>query len=176
MDDRLSPRPASRWRRYLPLAACLVLAGTWIWAGYAKLVDPEGSVQAVRAFRVLPEAWVEPVAHGLPALEIGLAMCLRGRLGAALSAVLLTVFAAGLVQAWARGLSIDCGCFGGGGDVQPAATRYGLELARDLGLLALSLWLCFRPRRARHLPSRTATDETPVRVLTDAASASREES
>lgn len=151
-DDPVPPlslplvRPC--WLRGLVLAARLLLAAVWGWAGYAKLLDAQGSVQAVRAFRVLPETLVGPVAYGLPVLEIGLALTVllgsAGRLGPVVSSVLLVVFAAGIVQAWARGLSVDCGCFGGGGDVAPAATRYGPELARDLGLLAVSLWLSLR--------------------------------
>jgi hypothetical protein len=50
------------------------------------------------------------------------------------------------VQAWVRGLAIDCGCFGGGGAVDPDATAYGLELLRDAGFLALAVWLIARPR------------------------------
>jgi hypothetical protein len=66
------------------------------------------------------------------------------------------VFIAGVTQAWARGLSIDCGCFGGGGAVAPDQTTYGLELLRDAGFLLLAGWLVVRPRTlgALALPSR----------------------
>ncbi|MFK0292774.1 MauE/DoxX family redox-associated membrane protein [Streptomyces sp. NPDC090442] len=139
----------NKWCPRLSLTARLILALTWCWAGWAKLVAPEEAAQAVRAFRILPETLVAPVAYGLPALEIGLAVLLllgfRVRFAAALSALLLTAFTAALVRAWATGLSIDCGCFGGGGDTDPASTQYATELARDLGLLALSAWLVYRP-------------------------------
>jgi Methylamine utilisation protein MauE len=59
---------------------------------------------------------------------------------------LLLVFIAGVTQAWARGLSIDCGCFGGGGAVEPGRTTYGRELLRDLGFLLMAGWLVVRPR------------------------------
>ncbi|MEU8884930.1 MauE/DoxX family redox-associated membrane protein [Streptomyces hydrogenans] len=157
------PRTSGRWRRSLPSFARLLLSAVWWWAGWTKLRDPEGSVQAVRAFRVLPEVWVETVAYGVPALEIGLALLLLfgvgGRLGAVVSAVVLAVFVAALVQAWARGLSVDCGCFGGGGEVDATETRYGQEIARDLGLLAVNLWLCFR-RSAPSAASLTAPPPT----------------
>ncbi|MEU8762729.1 MauE/DoxX family redox-associated membrane protein [Streptomyces sp. NPDC048659] len=151
---RHPPSPSRRWTRRLSFLARLALAGTWCWAGCAKLLDQRASVQAVRAFRVLPEPWVEPFAYGLPALEIGAAVLLLagtgGRLGAVLSSALLVVFTIGIAQAWARGLSIDCGCFGGGGEVEPAEAHYPTELARDFGLLAVSLWLSLRrlPRAA----------------------------
>ncbi|GHE25300.1 hypothetical protein Shyd_85920 [Streptomyces hydrogenans] len=122
-------------------------------------------MQAVRAFRVLPEAWVEMVAYGMPALEIGLSLLLLfgvgGRLGAVVSTVLLMVFITGLVQAWARGLSVDCGCFGGGGEVDPSETRYGQEISRDLVLFAVSLWLCFR-RSASSAASHPPINGTPA--------------
>ena len=41
------------------------------------------------------------------------------------TAVLLVVFIAAVASAAARGLSIDCGCFGGGGPVPPGQTAYG---------------------------------------------------
>jgi uncharacterized membrane protein YphA (DoxX/SURF4 family) len=86
----------------------------------------------------------------LPWLEIGLGVALLAgvatRLVAAFSAALLLVFVAGVTQAWARGLSIDCGCFGGGGAVTPGETAYGRELLRDVGFLLLAGWLVVRPR------------------------------
>ncbi|MFC8713030.1 MauE/DoxX family redox-associated membrane protein [Streptomyces sp. NPDC057197] len=131
----------------LPVAGTavrLALALVWGWAGWTKIQDPAASVQAVRAYRILPEALVTPVGHGLPALELALAVLLlaglRVRLAAVLSALLLTGFLAGIVQAWARGLSIDCGCFGGGGEIDSADTHYLREAFRDAGLLVLSAW------------------------------------
>ena len=61
------------------------------------------------------------------------------------SALLFVAFIIGISSAWARGLSIDCGCFGGGGEIPDAAAKYPGEIARDVGLLALSLWLVVRP-------------------------------
>ena len=51
------------------------------------------------------------------------------------------VFIIGVASAWARGLSIDCGCFGGGGAVAPGHTRYVQEIVRDLGFIGLAVWL-----------------------------------
>jgi hypothetical protein len=48
-------------------------------------------------------------------------------------------------SAWVRGLAIDCGCFGGGGQVAPGQTKYLQEILRDIGLLALAGWLWFKP-------------------------------
>jgi uncharacterized membrane protein YphA (DoxX/SURF4 family) len=80
---------------------------------------------------------------------------------AAVGAGLMLVFIAGVMQAWARGLSIDCGCFGGGGEIPDAAAKYPGEIARDVGLLALSLWLVVRPRSRLALDNVlfTSTDD-----------------
>ena len=92
---------------------------------------------------------VSSVAVVLPFVEIGFGLLLLAgvgtRLVAALSGLLLLIFIAGVAQAWARGLTIDCGCFGGGGQVAADQTAYGLELARDTGFLLLAGWLLIRP-------------------------------
>ncbi len=64
-----------------------------------------------------------------------------------LSCLLLVAFIVGIASAWARGLQIECGCFGGGGGpAVNASAAYPWELARDVGLLAASAWLVWRPR------------------------------
>jgi hypothetical protein len=65
---------------------------------------------------------------------------------AVVSALLFIAFIGGISSAWARGLQIDCGCFGGGGQIDDATSQYPVEIARDVGLLLLSLWLVVRPR------------------------------
>ena len=126
------------------------LAAVWLVSGLLKAVDPDQTYVAVRAYDVLPEAAVEVVAALLPWVELALAVLLLAgvgmRLVAALSAVLLVVFVAGVTQAWVRGLSIDCGCFGGGGAVEPGETTYVQELLRDGGFLLMAAWLVVRPR------------------------------
>lgn len=129
--------------------ARLGLAAVWLVSGVLKAVDPDQTYVAVRAYDVLPKAGVEVVAAVLPWLEIGFGLLLVLGVGtravAVLSALLLLAFIAGVVQAWSRGLSIDCGCFGGGGAVEPGETAYGQELLRDAGFLALAGWLAVRP-------------------------------
>jgi uncharacterized membrane protein YphA (DoxX/SURF4 family) len=126
------------------------LAVVWIWAARAKILDPDGAVRSVRAYRLLPEALVHTVGYGLPFLELAIAVLLVAgvatRLAAATSSVLLLVFMAGIASAWARGLRIDCGCFSAGGpNAAVGASQYLGELLRDTGLLLVSLWLVWRP-------------------------------
>ncbi|MGH3520625.1 MAG: MauE/DoxX family redox-associated membrane protein [Haloechinothrix sp.] len=129
--------------------ARLGLAAVWLVSGWLKLADPGQTYLAVRDYEVLPPGVVGVVATVVPLLELvlGLALLagLRTRLVAACSAALLMVFIAGVAQAWARGLSIDCGCFGGGGQVPPDQTRYPQDIAVDLAFLLLAGWLLVRP-------------------------------
>ena len=137
------------------------LAAVWLVSGVLKAVDPDQTYVAVRAYDVLPEAAVEVVAALLPWVELALGVLLLAgvgvRLVAALSAVLLVVFVAGVTQAWVRGLSIDCGCFGGGGAVEPGETTYVQELLRDAGFLLMAAWLFVRPRTLVALEDRVGS-------------------
>jgi protein-disulfide isomerase len=138
-------------REWLATAARLLLAGVWLWAGLAKIGDPAASVRAVRAYRLLPEWLAQGVGYGLPVLELTLAALLLAglatRVAAAVSAALLAVFLAGMVSAAARGLQIECGCFGGGGDLAAGqSTAYTWEIVRDAALLLLALALARWPR------------------------------
>ena len=137
-------------QQWVGLVARLVTGGVWIVAGALKLPDPAASVRAVRAYDLLPEAIVPTVGHLLPVLEIVVGLCLvlglLTRVSAAISALLFLAFIVGIASAWARGLQIECGCFGGGGTSADAADEYPWEIARDVGLLLLSLWLVWKPR------------------------------
>jgi uncharacterized membrane protein YphA (DoxX/SURF4 family) len=130
--------------------ARLGLAAVFLVSGTLKALDPDTTYVAVRAYDLLPKAGVVLVAGVLPWLEIALGLLLLAgiatRVVATVSAGLLLLFVAGVTQAWARGLSIDCGCFGGGGAVAPGETAYGLELLRDAGFLLMAGWLVVRPR------------------------------
>lgn len=130
------------------LVARLLTGGVWLWAGLVKIGDPYASVQAVRAYQLLPADLAEVVGHLLPTLEvvIGAALVLgvltRG--SAAVSVVLFAAFIVGIVSVWARGIEIDCGCFGGGGYQAGASADYPWEIARDAALLLLSAFLIWR--------------------------------
>jgi uncharacterized membrane protein YphA (DoxX/SURF4 family) len=129
----------------LAVLARLVTGGVWIWAGAAKLTDPYGAVLAVRAYQLLPAGLAETVGHLLPTLEVvvgaALVLGLLTRGAAFVSGVLFVAFIIGISSAWARGLQIDCGCFGGGGFDPDAASKYPWEIARDAALLLASAFL-----------------------------------
>ena len=146
---------SARVRDVIGTVARLGLAAVFLVSGVPKAIDPDATYVAVRAYDMLPKAGVAVVAAALPWLEIALALLLLAgvatRVAAGVAAGLLLVFVAGVTQAWARGLSIDCGCFGGGGVVAPDQTAYGRELLRDAGFLLMAGWLIVRPRTLRAL-------------------------
>ena len=85
----------------------------------------------------------------MPWLEIGAGILLiigaAIRYAAIFGSALMVLFIIAIAQAWARGLSIDCGCFGGGGTVDPSQTRYLQEILRDTGLALCGLYLLRYP-------------------------------
>jgi uncharacterized membrane protein YphA (DoxX/SURF4 family) len=128
----------------------LGLATVWLITGALKAGDPNQTQTAVRAYKVLPDTLVNPVAGVLPFLELAFGLLvllgIGSRLMGVLSALLLLVYIAGVAQSAARGLTIDCGCFGGGGQVSAGQTHYTQEILRDTGFLVLAVWLAVRPR------------------------------
>ena len=158
--------------RWFGLAARLVVGGVWIAAGLLKIGDPTENVRAVRAYDLLPEWLVGLIGHGLPVLEIvvGLALVLGlvTRWAALVSAFMLAAFIIGISSAWARGLSIECGCFGGGGPTRNANHDYPWEIARDVGLFLLASYLVWRPRTPFSLDERLLP-EPPARTGAAAA-------
>lgn len=153
----------ARVRSLLPAVSTLArwaLAVVWGYAGLSKVADPEATVRAVRAYRLLPEPAVLVMGYGLPFLEIGLAVLLlfglATRVLGSISAVLFVAFIVGVASAWARRLAIDCGCFGGGGQIDPGATRYVQEIIRDVGFLAMAAWLIVFPQSRLAVESRLA--------------------
>ncbi len=148
---RLRTTIVRSWWPWVSILARLVVGLVWIVAGYLKLQDIDDSIRSVRNFRVLPESMVRAVGTGLPIFEVALGSLLvvglALRVTGALSALLQLAFIVGIASAWARGLQIECGCFGGSGSlVQDASAKYPWEIARDCGLLILSVLIASWPR------------------------------
>lgn len=144
------------------LACRLVPAGLLLWAGLAKAFERQESILAVSAYEVLPDPLIEPVAVLLPWVEIAVALLLVAglfvRFAGIATAALAGVFIAGMAQAKARGLAIDCGCFGGGGAGQ-GVTWW--DILRDIPILLAGLYLAVRPRGPLQLDNLFLTTEEP---------------
>lgn len=145
---------------WLGLVARLVLGGTLIAAGYLKFDELDKSQMAVRAYELLPIPLANFFGIFLPFFELAIGSLLvigaGVRISAALSALLMFAFMIGISQAWARGLSIDCGCFGGGGKVPEGEANYLTPLLRDTGLAILGIYLTLFPH------TKFGLDKSPV--------------
>jgi uncharacterized membrane protein YphA (DoxX/SURF4 family) len=159
-------RPSARVLDGIGTLARLGLAAVWLISGGIKVSDLNQTYVAVQAYDLLPSDVVTVVAGALPFLELALGVLLVAGLGtrltAAVSALVLLAFIGAVAQSWARGLTIDCGCFGGGGQVAEGDTRYPQEIARDIGFLLLAAWLLVRPRTLFGLDGWLTTRETPA--------------
>lgn len=140
---------------WIGLLARLTMGGVWIAAGWLKAFNPYSAGAAVRAYEIFPNELATRIGQALPWVELALgALLILGlftRPIAAASALLLVAFVIGIASAWARGLTIDCGCFGGGGVVAAGETKYLQEIIRDLGLILLCGLLMLRPHSALSL-------------------------
>jgi len=100
---------------FILLAARLLLAVVFLFAGAAKLVDPVGSRKALRDFG-LPPALARPMVLLLPLLELAVAAALiptsLAWYGAWGALGLLTIFLVAVGIAMVRGRKPDCHCFG----------------------------------------------------------------
>lgn len=144
------PRASAGRLTWVGTLARLLLGGTLVVAGGLKAVDVTGAVASVRAYDLLPQGLATAMGYSLPFLEIAVGVLLLvglfTRVAAAVGALLMVMFVIGIASAWARGLNIDCGCFGTGGTVAAGQTRYLQDILRDGGLFLAGLFLVWRPR------------------------------
>jgi len=138
---------ARNWKGWVSVAARLILGIVLIWAGASKVTDLAGSVQATSAYQILPYDLAKVVGEILPFIEIGvgilLVIGLFTRIMGVVGALMMLAFVIAIASVWARGISIDCGCFGEGGAISAAEAiaKYPWEILRDLGLMACGIWL-----------------------------------
>lgn len=121
------------------------VAGVFAYAGFQKSADPLAFADSIASFAILPDRLINLVALFLPPFEILLALAvatgIRRRPALVGLIVLLAVFMGALGSALARGIAIDCGCFG---SAEPSFSAAWRTLLRDLPLLGPfsgSLWL-----------------------------------
>ena len=145
---------------WIGLFARLILGGVLFIAGYLKVSAPDKSQMAVRAYEMLPISVANALGLILPFAEVAIgALLVLGALTkymAALGGFTMIIFIVAISQAWARGLNIDCGCFGGGGAVAPGETKYLQEILRDTGLALLAGYLI------RYPVTKFAVDKKPA--------------
>jgi uncharacterized membrane protein YphA (DoxX/SURF4 family) len=131
----------------------LILGGVLLVAGALKVTDPYSSATSVRAYQILPVDLANLLGFILPFAEVAIGIFLIVgiwvRLNAIAGGALMILFIIAIAQAWIRGISLDCGCFGKGGlldtDELPV-WNYTLEIARDIVLAVFAVYIYRFPR------------------------------
>jgi len=125
-----------RSTRYLEWMLRLVIGGVFIYAGWAKRNEGIEFADSVASFRILPGAVIVPFVLSIVPFEIGAgAMVLTGwqkRVGALGLLIMASMYCVALALALARGITVNCGCFGTGA----VGANPWIDLGRDLLLAA----------------------------------------
>lgn len=144
--------------RIVLLLLRLGVGGVFVYAAWIKLREPWMLFAiSIDAYHVLPEWAVTLVARTLPWVELMAGLLLLAgrwmRASTVATSALLALFFGLMVRAYARGETIDCGCFGPGEAISP------LTLLRDGSLLGGSLLLTVMAFRKPRKPAPLATED-----------------
>ena len=122
----------------------IVLGGLFVYAGAVKIADPLDFAQDIRNYRLVGQSLSFVAAVVLPWLEVLAGVFLVAGIwkrGAALViSGLLVFFIVLTLVTMARGIDVDCGCFGS----LSRKSGWGVVL-EDLGMLYLGLCLLVAP-------------------------------
>lgn len=144
-------RGAGSSRSIVWTIVAVIIGGVFIYAGASKISDPMQFGRDIQNFKIVPWAAAIRMAFYLPWLEIIAGVALIAgflRHGAlAILTGLMVVFIGATIAAHARGISLDCGCFGAASKGMSFATHMLLDFAILAGLIAL--WV---------LPARVTRD------------------
>ena len=126
--------------RVLAVVLRIALGAVFIYSAWTKLKDSWALfAMAVDSYQLLPLWAVELVARTLPWLELAIGILLIAglwmRVSTVVTSLLLLTFFGLMIRAYAKGMEINCGCFG------PGETISWRTLLRDGALLAGSLTL-----------------------------------
>jgi uncharacterized membrane protein YphA (DoxX/SURF4 family) len=130
--------------RIAALLLRLALGIIFLYAAWTKISKPwELFAMAIDSYGLLPLKWVELVARTLPWFEAAIGLLLIAgvflRTAAVATSLLLAVFFGLMVRAYAKGMQINCGCFGAGEVISwKTLLRDGSMLAAALALASMA--------------------------------------
>jgi uncharacterized membrane protein YphA (DoxX/SURF4 family) len=140
-------RNAASSRSIIWTILAVLVGGTFIYAGVTKIGDPMHFARDIQNFRLVGWPIAIRTAFYLPWLEIVTGIALIAgflRHGAlAILTGLTVVFIGATISAQARGINLDCGCFGSASKGMSFTTH----MLIDFALLAALVALWFLPAR-----------------------------
>ena len=127
--------------KYFLITVRIILGFVFIFAAVSKASEPEEFARAIANYKLLPIFLINILAITLPWIElcagILLVFGISVKENSAVLSGLLLVFIIAIAISLARGLNIDCGCFGTVGE-----TKVGIQkLLENFGLLLLGVIL-----------------------------------
>ena len=127
--------------KFLLLAIRFVLGFIFIFAAVTKVADPVGFSQSIYNYKLMPDFIINFLAIAIPWIElvagILLVFGITVKENSAILSGLLVVFIIAVAISLARGLDIDCGCFG-----TVDGSKVGImKILENSGLLILGLIL-----------------------------------
>jgi len=134
----------SKGFRVAALLLRFALGIIFLYAAWTKISRPwELFAMAIDSYGLLPLKWVELVARTLPWIEVAIGVFLIAgiflRSAAVATTLLLAVFFSLMVRAYAKGMQINCGCFGAGEVISwKTLLRDGSMLAAAVALASMS--------------------------------------
>ncbi|MBS1493630.1 MAG: DoxX family membrane protein [Bacteroidetes bacterium] len=147
--------------RYVQFALQFIIGAVFLYASYNKLFDQVGFAKSVYAYKFLPDFLVNITAIIVPSLEFIAGLFLMFglfRKGSSLIIIiLLSVFLIALVQAYLRGLDIDCGCFGSNPEDKVTSADLLIRIFEDI-LLLLGAIIIFKFSRSKYYKNVNYTD------------------
>jgi putative oxidoreductase len=142
--------------QYVVLACRLILGLIFLLSAIGKLVDLQGSVDAVYSFNVFPLAFARFAGLVVPFIELLLALGLifgvltrLAALGASIMSISFFLVKAHVL--FIQGRQVDCGCFGALMSTMASVTIY-----MDVPMLVMGLVIMAAPASARHWASLAA--------------------
>lgn len=127
--------------KYLLLTFRLVLGFVFIFAAIFKVVDAQGFSQSIYNYKLMPDLTINALSIVIPWIELvaGLLLILgiSVKENSLILSSLLLIFIIAISISLARGLNIECGCFG-----TVSGAKVGLlKIFENVGLFIVGLIL-----------------------------------
>lgn len=142
----------NKWSYYAEWFLRITFSIILIYAAWSKILNPFAFAENVSQYRIIGIELSLWTAVFIPYLEVVLAVCLLSGIwlksAVWTNASLMFIFLILILQAFARGLDIDCGCFTQDGEANINWLKLCENLLFFIGSLLL-LWLTSKKEAAK---------------------------